>query len=339
MQAVKTRWAVLALVGALGILALSLVAYGDGAALLMNGLGEEARGLVVVFSEDVEITSFTGPFVAQSPLGKSAEFSFSLGEVQPGDGFFILWIPASASILEHEWLVDTTVPEHALEPDLAGRLVFNGVPLSELTAVKPTAWYYDKTAGDYHTDAVLHYDEDTGDYRIYGLPPHLMAMNFDFDVNQDGGRTGGDYRVQGHEVDLEALSVKERASYDLPVSIITHLRKPVDNGSEVDAAYENLVLASPVRVEWDAVLGATSYSVEFALHRGADHPAGIGFIQYVMDLRTDQTSLLAYLLGNEDHEHYSLNIRAFNAQGMTISYLIVDWPRSYAWRYDFTVAK
>ena len=237
----------MALASALGMLAFSLFAYADGAALLMNDLEEEALALMVVFSEGVEITGFTGAFVAQSPLGKSSEFSFSIGEAQPGEGFFVSWTPSSASILGYEWLVEAELPEHAPEPDLVGRLVFNSVPLSELTSVEPEAWYYDKTAGDYYHDAVLEYDAGTGDYRIYGFPPHLMRITINVDVNQDGEITGGDYRVQSHEVDMETLSMEARSNYDLPVSMITHLREPADNGSVVFRD-ECPVLPSPTRV-------------------------------------------------------------------------------------------
>jgi len=71
----------------------------------MNDTGEPVCGLRVEFSEPVTISGFGDILTAVEPLGESTTFTFSGGAVDPWGDHWIIWEPASASIVGEEWLM------------------------------------------------------------------------------------------------------------------------------------------------------------------------------------------------------------------------------------------
>ena len=74
----------------------------------MNDTDETVYGLRVEFSDPVTITSFGDTLTTVEPLGESTTFTFSGGAVESWGEHWIVWEPASASILRSEWLTEVT---------------------------------------------------------------------------------------------------------------------------------------------------------------------------------------------------------------------------------------
>ena len=91
---------VLVLIAVLGLWSLPLTA-GE---FLMNDSGEIATALRVTFSEPVTITGFGDTLMAVSPVGESMQFTFSGSEVDSWGTHWLDWEPASAKLLQSEWL-------------------------------------------------------------------------------------------------------------------------------------------------------------------------------------------------------------------------------------------
>ena len=90
----------------------------------MNDTGETAYGLRVEFSEPVTITSFGDLLTVIDLPGESTTFTFSGGTVEPWGDHWIIWEPASASIVSEEWLAtppSVEIPE-AVERNLHAAL-------------------------------------------------------------------------------------------------------------------------------------------------------------------------------------------------------------------------
>jgi len=69
---------------------------------LMNE--DVALGLRVVFSEPVTITGFGDVFTTVDPQGEATEFMFSGGELPAWVGHWFNYAPATARVIEYEWL-------------------------------------------------------------------------------------------------------------------------------------------------------------------------------------------------------------------------------------------
>ena len=75
---------------------------------LMNDTGEPVTGLRVIFSEPVTITGYGDILMTVEPQGEATEFVFSGGEVEPWEGHWLSWEPASVSLVGIEWMTFTT---------------------------------------------------------------------------------------------------------------------------------------------------------------------------------------------------------------------------------------
>ena len=105
---------VLLVAGALALFSCSVFAGG----YFMNDTGETVHGLRVEFSEPVTITGFGDVLTTIEPLGESTTFAFSGGAVQPWGDHWVIWEPASASIVGSEWL--RTPPSSSGNPTAGG---------------------------------------------------------------------------------------------------------------------------------------------------------------------------------------------------------------------------
>jgi len=98
-------------------------------AVYVNNTGEVACGFRIMFSEPVEITSYSTVFPNQTPLAKAIEFVFTGGEIPPGGSFWLSWKPASVHIVSTTWLhfssqqEETPLEEFQVETtSLAGKI-------------------------------------------------------------------------------------------------------------------------------------------------------------------------------------------------------------------------
>jgi len=100
----------------IGVIGISIVA--AAAEVFINNLGQPARGLVLTFTQPVEVIEFGGAFTIQQPAGKASTFSFSGNAAQKHDSFWLSWTPASATVADHVWLstepADWRLLDHAM---------------------------------------------------------------------------------------------------------------------------------------------------------------------------------------------------------------------------------
>ena len=75
--------------------------------------------------------------------------------------------------------VHSSLDEYTLE----GTLHFIGIPMSTITDVKPSFWFFDVSTQTVYEDAVTTYDSTSGEYQISNLPPREMRIFFLFHVN------------------------------------------------------------------------------------------------------------------------------------------------------------
>ena len=92
-----------------GLLCLSVVVHaGD---VITNDTGEDVTGLRVTFSEPVLITGFGDVLSSVDTQMLSFEFIFSGGTVKPWESHWFNYAPATATVVETEWLVDSLISE------------------------------------------------------------------------------------------------------------------------------------------------------------------------------------------------------------------------------------
>jgi len=87
----------------IGVLCLSLFAYAGE--VITNNTGEDATGLRVTFSQPVLITAFGDILTSVDPQTLSFEFVFSGGTVESWGSQWFNYAPATARILNYEWLL------------------------------------------------------------------------------------------------------------------------------------------------------------------------------------------------------------------------------------------
>jgi len=85
-----------------GMLCLSVVVFPGE--VITNDTGEDATGLHVTFSEPVMITAFGDALTSVDPQMLSFEFVFSGSTVEPWESHWFNYAPATASVMEFEWL-------------------------------------------------------------------------------------------------------------------------------------------------------------------------------------------------------------------------------------------
>jgi len=96
-----------------GLLCLSVVVHAGE--VITNDTGEDATGLRVTFSTPVLLTAFGDILTSVNPQMLSFEFVFSGGVVEPWGSHWFNYAPATASVMEYEWLTalstDSSVPQ------------------------------------------------------------------------------------------------------------------------------------------------------------------------------------------------------------------------------------
>jgi hypothetical protein len=99
----------------IGLVCLSVAVYAGE--VITNDTGEDATGLRVSFSTPVLITAFGDILTSVDPQMLSFEFVFSGGTVKPWDSQWFNYAPATASVMEYEWLtgsVASDIPQGSL---------------------------------------------------------------------------------------------------------------------------------------------------------------------------------------------------------------------------------
>jgi len=115
----------------IGVLCLSVVvSVGE---VITNNTGEDATGLRVTFSQPVLITAFGDILTSVDPQMLSFEFVFSGGTVESWGSQWFNYAPATASIIETEWLTGNTASAANRETTYRGvNVILEAITLGDL---------------------------------------------------------------------------------------------------------------------------------------------------------------------------------------------------------------
>jgi len=80
--------------------------------VLMNDSDDAARGVRIIFSAPVEITTVGGAFTEWSPAETGTEFILSGGVAKPWDSVWLNWTPKGADLISVEWLKEVSSAPH-----------------------------------------------------------------------------------------------------------------------------------------------------------------------------------------------------------------------------------
>jgi len=203
-------------IGALFVL-VSLPVFAGG--YFMNDTGETVYGLRVVFSEPVTITSFGDVLNTITTQEESSLFTFSGGAVEPWGDHWIIWEPASASIVSSEWLgADWGQPE-----DAAAEHFDYEVTLEEIGTDVTVSRYIGRNCLPFEVRYAIENPEAVDGYHV--------AWDTDKYVDSDGnGNPQDDHDHEGSSVDLIYLE-----NYNPTITLLI-----VDGKDNLVAQWENM---------------------------------------------------------------------------------------------------
>jgi len=237
--------------------------------VVMNDTGLTAHGLRVTFSEPVTIGAYGDTLTIVEPLGASTVFTFSGGEVEPWGDHWLIWEPATATLVRSEWLADrgtlssgTVGSSSVADPSLPSP----GDVLGE-----DSAFGHRPTLSNATRDLVYGYLETPRECRTYSrarVPlyvsiPIATPAEYVFSVNVDGVPEGALSRVDETNL-VGAVTVPQ-----IPATVELFL---VVNGDPIGASFtveiENGYQAITCAIQ--GIPGVESRApLPMAFHRGA----------------------------------------------------------------------
>ena len=218
---------------------------------------------------------------------------------------------------------------------ISGRVMYNGLPLSQYTSQPAFIWVRDEI----HNTALQTtptYDPADGTYTIPNVPSGRYGIEVRVDAAEprDGRFLPGDF--YGWESPI-TVGAPNPVTADLACRKILHLTAPVDNFTllpvELPPPYDPYI--SSVTFQWEAIAEAARY--EILIDRWRDgygtslgdmlHETGITATQYT------PSSLPVSGAG----EYYRLCLFAYNANNVLVGQLMCVYKNAYGWDYRFRV--
>jgi len=118
---------------------------------LMNE--EVAYGLRVTFSEPVTVTHFGDVLMTMMPQGEASEFMFYGAELPAWVGHGLMWAPASARIVDYEWLssppVEEDLPYEQRKMVVSSNLLIDDFADGDLMSEFGTLWSFYEWGGSF----------------------------------------------------------------------------------------------------------------------------------------------------------------------------------------------
>jgi hypothetical protein len=222
---------------------------------------------------------------------------------------------------------------------ISGTLLYNGIPMSEITSVEPIFFCNDADTGEKSLDITTTYDNTTGAFTISGLPKHNLVLFFIFHIQGEQSTLPGNYRIYIH-VDVNNLSRWDKLHFDVGMEYIIHMVTPWDNGNVDFYGYPDdpyPVHSNPFVFIWERVIGAKRYEFLIFTCRDPDHPGGYGFESLIVDAILDENYYAIELPPSEYQEHYEATILAYNGYGEKIGKFMTTYENGYGWDYRFKV--
>ncbi|MBI4774285.1 MAG: hypothetical protein HY788_08915 [Deltaproteobacteria bacterium] len=236
-------------------------------------------------------SDYAGGFDVDDLLGGGRHFQAAISA--PGGSSFTITAPSSQDTgLLHKWF---QAPMPAADYELQGVLLFNGAPMSGITAETPTFFVVNDVTGKTAGNFIAEYDPSSAAYELRNMPS-VAGISVNFHVTGTEATLPGNYTFY-KSVDIASLTEGERLDYDLDAYRILHLLTPYDNSQIAPGSYltEYPEYPTPVAFQWEAIPGAEFYSIRIARYRDASHPEGFGLIETIVYEDVQGTSYQADL--------------------------------------------
>jgi len=201
--------------------------------------------------------------------------------------------------------------------------------------MEPSFWVWDETLNQSVDDFTHTYNNLTGAYTVGNLPEGPITVSMIYHLTGSTSTLPGNYRAHAYP-DLSQLSTEERADYPIDALLIIHQTSPWDN-SGIDFATAPAdpypVHSRHVVYQWDAVAGADHYAFVITTLRDTD----FGFVEYVVNTTTQETSYTVDLEDSAESEHYHSYFTACNAENEVIASYMTTYTNGYGGDYRFKV--
>nr|HOO45290.1 MopE-related protein [Deltaproteobacteria bacterium] len=214
---------------------------------------------------------------------------------------------------------------------LHGVLHHRGLPMYQLTGAVPVILCRDHGTGQVFSDAAVICNQADSSYEIFNLAG-TIDISVSFHVAGDEATLPGNYLV------WEEVDETDAGVYDIEVERIIHLIEPWDN-TNIEFSVDDTPAGhtAPVRFEWAALSGATTYQVYIARVRDQDHPDGYGYVETALNVSVQDTVYVANLSASGDYDHYEFSVWAYDGDS-SIGLYVTTCTDGYAWEYRFKVS-
>ena len=221
---------------------------------------------------------------------------------------------------------------------LKGLLHYLGTPMFQITDITPSFFITNEISWQIYEQAEATYNTENGNYEISNLDSDSLKIGIQISFNITGTRATlpGNYRVW-KVVDVETLSEAARNAYDIELNMLIHLIAPWDNNNIELGIGSYQYHSAPLLFEWDAVTGATNYSISIEKMRDSDHPEGYGTIETTLsEGELLETSFLVDLEQNGEYEHYEFEVTGYDNDSR-IAHYMTTYINGVGWDYRFKV--
>jgi len=210
---------------------------------------------------------------------------------------------------------------------LQGRIFFNKKVITDYTSNNVKFWFRNETSGKSIDNAVGVYDNQTGTYRVSGLPNGPIGIALSIHETGESSTFPGNFRSFTN-VDLSTLSPTEATSYNLDVAKIIHLIKPFNNAWYASGNPPYPEHGSPLLFVWKPITGATHYDVLIKKYRDSPY----AFLERVLKQSTTSTSINCTLKSSEPNTHYEFSVSAY-----PIAFYMTTYMNGHGWDYRFKI--
>jgi len=227
----------------------------------------------------------------------------------------------------------TQPPQPQPEPDIQGRLLFDGKPITDFTAHEPTFWFRNEDTGKEQSGRVQY---ENRVFSIYGLPAGNFGMSVNIDANiQNPWSYPGDFRV------WKPFVVTEGTNPELVAEMqkIIRMTSPQDNGSVMELwdaeCMDKITFRSPVTFQWESLGENVYYDYRITRMDCLDNYNSAGT---VAEATSTETEVSVNLPPSRDNECYGFHLYARKDE-RRIGMLITHGASGYGWDYRFRVKK
>jgi len=217
---------------------------------------------------------------------------------------------------------DGWIDEGCTGYSIKGVIHHRGVPMNQLTTVKPSIWCRDEDSGGIFDSAAITYNSNEGTYEILNLTGSVgVFISYNL--------TGGSRSLPGNYDFFRVVNEGDAGICDIEMCKIMHLLEPWDNMNTIINGDPLVEYLSPLKFAWDGVAGATRYEVIIWKRT----PTSCYSIEYVSMQSTVYTTTLEK---SATDECYEFEVTAYNGTDV-IGYIMTTFSTGWGWDYDFKI--